>query len=116
MRFAEELEFSVEYGLVRAPPSGGGSSAPRSAVSVPHIDVNADGCRARQAGSCKNTACRGGIPEILDVSYLMYVSAASAWMSYKIGIISKQTVVANVLNFAVAYTTYYCVVTDCETE
>ena len=48
MRFAE-LEFSVEYGLVRAPPSGGGSNAPRPAVSVPHIDVNADGCRARGA-------------------------------------------------------------------
>ena len=48
MRFAE-LEFSVEYGLVRAPPSGGGSNAPRPAVSVPHIDVNADGRRARRA-------------------------------------------------------------------
>ena len=48
IRFAE-LEFSVEYGLVRATPSGGGSDAPRPAVSVPHIDVNADGCRARRA-------------------------------------------------------------------
>ena len=28
---------------------GGGSNAPRPAVSVPHIDVNADGCRARRA-------------------------------------------------------------------
>ena len=51
--------------FVRAPPSGGGSKAPRPAVSVPHIDVNADGCRARQARSCKNTACREGISEIL---------------------------------------------------
>ena len=48
MRFAE-LEFSVEYSLVRPPPSGGGSNAPRPAVSVPHIDVNADECRARRA-------------------------------------------------------------------
>ena len=48
MRFAK-LEFSVKYGLVRAPPSGGASNAPRSAVSVPHIDVNADGCRAKRA-------------------------------------------------------------------
>ena len=48
MRFAE-LEFSVEYGLGRAPPSGSGSNAPRPAMSVPHIDVNADGCRARRA-------------------------------------------------------------------
>ena len=48
MRFAE-LDFSVEHGLVRAPPSGGGSNAPRPAVSVPHIDVNADGRRARRA-------------------------------------------------------------------
>ena len=64
MRFAE-LEFSVENSFVRAPPSGDGSNAPRPAVSVPHIDVNADGCRARQARRCKNTACRGGISEIL---------------------------------------------------
>ena len=48
MRFAE-LELSVEYSLVRAPPSGGGSNAPRPAVSVPLIDVNADGCRTRRA-------------------------------------------------------------------
>ena len=48
MRFAE-LEFSVEYGLVRAPHPGGGSNAPPPAVSVPHIDVNADGRRARRA-------------------------------------------------------------------
>ena len=27
-----------------------------------------DGCRARRARSCKNIACRGGIPEILVVS------------------------------------------------
>ena len=67
MRFAE-LEFSVEYSFVRAPPSVGGSNAPRPSVSVPHIDVNADGCRARQARSCKNTACRGGISGILVAS------------------------------------------------
>ena len=85
MRFVE-LDFSVEYSLVRAPPSGGGSNAPRPAVSVPHIDVNADGCRARQARNCKNTACRGGISEISGVS-LDYV--CNAWMIYLIGIISK---------------------------
>ena len=28
--------------FVRAPSSGGGSNAPRPAVSVPHLDVNAD--------------------------------------------------------------------------
>ena len=54
--------------FVRAPCSGGGSNAPRPSVSVRHIDVNADGCRARQAKSCKTIACRGGIPEILVVS------------------------------------------------
>ena len=42
--------------FVRAPASGGGSNAPRPAVSAPHIGVNAEGCRARQARSCKNTA------------------------------------------------------------
>ena len=86
MRFAE-LDFSVEYSFVRAPPSGGGSNAPRPAVSVPHVDVNADGCRARQARNCKNTACRGRISEISDVS-LDYV--CNAWMINKIGIISKR--------------------------
>ena len=28
--------------FVRAPSSGGGSNAPRPAVSIPHLDVNAD--------------------------------------------------------------------------
>ena len=30
--------------FVRAPSSGGGSNAPRPALSVRHLDVNADGC------------------------------------------------------------------------
>ena len=54
--------------FVRAPSSGSGSNAPRPAVPAPHIDVNADGCQARQARNCKNSACREGIPEILVVS------------------------------------------------
>ena len=54
--------------FVRALSSGGGSNAPRPAVSVPHLDVNAGGCRARQARSCKNIACRGGILDVLVVS------------------------------------------------
>ena len=73
---------------VRAPPSGGGSNAPRPAVSVPHINVNADRCRVRQARSCKNTACRGGISEI----WLNY-NVCSAWMIYKIGIVSKKNLI-----------------------
>ena len=48
MRFAE-MELSVKYSLVRESPSGGGSNAPRPAVSIPHIDVNADEGRARRA-------------------------------------------------------------------
>ena len=96
MRFAE-LELSVEYSFVRAPPSGGGSNAPRPAVSVPHIDVNADGCRARQARSCKNTACQGGISEISDVSLcLQRLDDLQNWHHF-------QTVLDNVWNFAVAY-------------
>ena len=35
----------------RAPSSGGGSNAPHPAVSAPHLDVNADRRRARQAKS-----------------------------------------------------------------
>ena len=77
MRFAE-LKLSVEYSFVRAPPSGGGSNAPRPAVSVPHIDVNADGCRARQARSCQKTACGGGISEIW-----LNIDVCNAWMIYK---------------------------------
>ena len=53
MRFAE-LEFSVEYSLVRAPPSGGISNAPRPAVSVPHIDVNATGAERDERVSRRN--------------------------------------------------------------
>ena len=86
--------------FVRAPSSGGGSNAPRPAVSVPHIDVNADGCQAIHARSCKSIACRGGIPEILVVSSsLQRLDDLQNWHHFK-------TVVScyfNVLNFAVAY-------------
>ena len=96
MRFAE-LVFSVEYSFVRAPPSGGGFNAPRPAVSVPHIDVNADGCQSRQARSCKKTACQGGISEISDVSLcLQRLDELQNWHHF-------QTVVDDVWNFAVAY-------------
>ena len=57
-----------ETSFVRVPSSGGGSNAPRPAVSVRHLDVIADGCRAREARSCKNIARRGGILDILVVS------------------------------------------------
>ena len=36
------LEFLGQNRLVRAPSSGGGSNAPRPALSVLHLDVNAD--------------------------------------------------------------------------
>ena len=95
-RFAE-LEFLVEYSFVRAPPSGGGSNAPRPAVSIPHIDVNADGCRARQARSCKNTACWGGISEILVASScLQRLDDLQNWHHF-------QTVLDTDWNFAVAH-------------
>ena len=86
--------------FVLAPASGGGSNAPRPAVSVPHLDVNTDGCRARQARSCKSIACRRGIREILGVSSrLQCLDDLRNWHHF-------QTVVrcyCNVLNFAVAY-------------
>ena len=69
-------------------------------MSVPHIDVNADGCRAKQVRSCKNTACRGGIPYISVVfQCLQRLDDLQNWHHF-------QTVVSfycNVLNFAVAY-------------
>ena len=37
-------ELEVLGQIVRAPSSGGGSNALRPALSVPHLDVNADGC------------------------------------------------------------------------
>ena len=40
--------------FVRAPSSGGGSNAPRPALTFPHLDVNADGGSVRQARSVKN--------------------------------------------------------------
>ena len=96
MRFAE-LDFSVEYRFVWAPPSGGGSNAPRPAVSVPHIDVNADGCRGRQARRCNNTACQEGSSEISDVSLcLQRLDDLQNWHHF-------QTVLDDVWNFAVAY-------------
>ena len=84
MRFAE-LEFSVEYIFVRAPPSGGGSNAPRPAVSVPHIDVNADGCQARRARSCKK-------PHVEDEfrRFWLNLNVCNAWMICKFGIVSKR--------------------------
>ena len=85
--------------FVRAPSSGGGSNAPRPAVSVPRIDVNADGCRARQARSCESIACREGFQEILVVSSsLQRLDDLQNWHHF-------QTVVScycNVFNFVVA--------------
>ena len=83
MRFAE-LKFSVEYSLVRAPPWGGGSNDPRPAVSVPHIDVNADGCRARDKREVAKIphVCRGEFRR-----FWLYLNVCNAWMIYKIGII-----------------------------
>ena len=93
--------------FVRALSSGGGSNAPRPAVSVPHLDVNAGGCRARQAESCKRIACRGGIPEILVVSSrLQRLDDLQNWHYF-------QKVVANVLNFAVAYSRAFVLLDVC---
>ena len=76
MRFAE-LDFSVEYGLVRAPPSGGGSNAPRPAVSVPNIDVNADGCRARGRVSRRNFG------KIVESEWLQRLNDLQNWHHFQ---------------------------------
>ena len=69
--------------------------------------MSADGCRARQARSCKNTACRGGIPEILVVSSrLQRLDDLQNWNHF-------QTVVANALNFAVAYSRAFVLLDLC---
>ena len=86
--------------FVRAPSSGGDSNAPRPAVSVPHVDVNADGCRARQARRCKSIACGGGIPEILVVSSsLQRMDDLQNWHHFRT-VVSCYSII---LNFAVAY-------------
>ena len=76
-------------------------NAPCPAVSVPHLDVNADGCRARQARSCEKIACPGGIPEILVVSSRLQRlnDFLQNWHHFQ----KKKDSFANVLNFAVAY-------------
>ena len=79
--------------FVLPPSSGGGSNAPRPALSVPHLDGNAGGCRARQARSRKNIACRGWIPEILVLSSrLQRLDALQIWHHF-------QTVVASIVVF-----------------
>ena len=86
--------------FVRAPSSGGGSNAPRPALSVLHLDVNADRRWARQARSCKNVVFWGGDLEASVVSW--HLQRLQSVMISKNGIIF-QTVVAKVLNFAVVY-------------
>ena len=106
MRFAG-LEFSVKIASFERRLQGGGSNAPRPAVLVPHLDVNADGCRAIQARSCKKIACLGRIPEILVVSSrLQRLDDLRNWHH-------SQTVVANVLNFAVAYSRAFVLLDVC---
>ena len=58
------------------------------------------------------------IPHVEEVfrRYWLYLNVCSAWMIYNIYWHHFQTVVANVWTFAVAYTTYYYVATDCEKE
>ena len=84
MRFAE-LEFSVEYSFVRAPLSGGGSNAPRPAVSVPHIDV-------KRADAERDKREVAKIPHVEEEFRRLWLNlnVCSAWMVYIIDIISKR--------------------------
>ena len=56
--------------------------------------MNADGCRARQARSCKNIACRGGIPKSLVVSLRL----------------QRLDDLQNLHNFRTVAGCYYCIV------
>ena len=71
--------------FVRSPSSGGGSNAPRPALSVRHLDVNADGCWARKTRSCKNIVFWNVIFRLR-----LYLDVCSVWMISKFGIISKR--------------------------
>ena len=71
--------------FVRALPSGSGSNAPRPAVSVPFIDLNADGAERDKREVAK-------IPHVEEEfrRFWLYLNVCSAWMMYKIGIISER--------------------------
>ena len=84
--------------FVRAPSSGGGSNAPRPALSVPHLEVDADRGWARQATNCKNVVLWGGNIEASVVSWRL--QRLQSVMISKIGKISKRQLL-KVLNFAV---------------
>ena len=89
---------------------GGGSNVPRHAVSVPHLDVNADGCRTRQARSCHNIACRGGIPDFLFVSSRQQrQDDLRNWHHSQ----TKVGCYCNVLIFAVAYSRSFVLLDVC---
>ena len=64
---------------------GGGSNAPRPAVSVPNLDVKADGCRARQVRRCKILRI-----EEEFLRFWLYLDVCSVWIIPKISIISKR--------------------------
>ena len=85
--------------FVQAPSSGGCSNARRPAVSVPHLEVNAEGRRSTQAWSCKTIACRGRIPEILIVSSrLQRKDNLQNWHQFQTAVSCN----CNFSNFAVA--------------
>ena len=76
--------------FVRAPSSGGGSNAPRPAVSVPHLDVNADRRCARQARSAFFFCILGGIrPSYSWILAYAELERINKGQHFKIGIISK---------------------------
>ena len=90
MRFSE-LEFSANS-FVRAPSSGGGSNAPRPAVSVPHIDVNADRRWARQARNAFFFCILGGIrPSYSWILAYVELERINKGQHFQIGVISKLT-------------------------
>ena len=79
--------------FVRAPSSGGGSNAPRPALSVLHLDVNAGRRGTRQARSACFVVFRAVYARAILGSWRMYLvgrknqgAAFPNWHHFQIGI------------------------------
>ena len=93
-----KLELLGQIVFVRKRSSGEASNSPRPALSVPHLDVNAHWRCRGQARGCKKVVFRGGSLKASVVCWrLQHLQRVISKIAY------FETVVSNVLDFAVVY-------------